>query len=103
MRFTITGNSFAYNQIRKMLSSVVEVASLGGDIEILKRSFDSKVMKHNNNVPAHGLILWRAYFDEYNARVRKNFEQGGMEKCYEIDLSPQILQEMELMRDSIVP
>ena len=40
VRFTITGNSFAYNQIRKMLSSVVEVASLGGDIEILKRSFD---------------------------------------------------------------
>jgi len=52
VRFSITGNSFAYNQIRKMLSSLVEVASLGGDIEVLKKSFDSKVMKHNNNVPS---------------------------------------------------
>ena len=53
-------------------------------------------MKHNNNVPAHGLLLWRAYFDEYNARARKNFEQGGgIDKCYEIILTPEILQEME--------
>jgi tRNA pseudouridine(38-40) synthase len=82
VRFSITGNSFAYNQIRKMLSSLVEVASMGGDIEVLKKSFDSKVMKHNNNVPAQGLILWRAYYDEYNSRARKNFEQGGTTENY---------------------
>ena len=88
VRFSIIGNSFAYNQIRKMLSSLVEVASLGGDIEVLKKSFDSKVMKHNNNAPAQGLILWRAYYDEYNERAKKNFEQGGTNQMYKIDLSP---------------
>ena len=86
-----------------MISSVVEVAGLGGNIEVLKQSFDSKVMKHNNNVPAQGLILWRAYFDEYNARVRKNFELGGMSQLYEIDLSEPVIKEMEAFRTSIIP
>lgn len=36
VRFAITGESFAYNQIRKMVSSVVETAGLGGNIDFLK-------------------------------------------------------------------
>jgi len=40
VRFAITGESFAYNQIRKMISSVVEAAGLGGNIDFLKGQFD---------------------------------------------------------------
>jgi tRNA pseudouridine(38-40) synthase len=68
-RFALTGNSFGYNQIRKMISSVVEVAALGGSVEILKQSFDPKLKKHNNNAPSQGLMLWSANFDNYNAKT----------------------------------
>lgn len=52
VRFAITGESFAYNQIRKMLSSVVETAGLGGSMEFLKGQFDPLLTKHNNNAPS---------------------------------------------------
>ena len=51
-RFTLTGKSFGYNQIRKMVSSVVEVAALGGSLDVLKESFDPLKAKHFNQAPS---------------------------------------------------
>ena len=52
-----------------MISSVVEVAALGGSLDILEQCFDPKLSKHNNNAPSQGLVLWRANYEEYNAKV----------------------------------
>jgi len=38
-------------------------------------------------------VLWRANYDEYNARVQKNVEQGHSRE-YKIEITDQILAEM---------
>lgn len=85
-----------------MISSVVETAGLGGNMEYLKGQFDPLVTKHNNNAPSQGLVLWRANYDEYNARVQKNVEQGHS-KEYKIDITDEIIAEMNKLQDSVVP
>jgi len=85
VRFTLVGQSFGYNQIRKMISAVVETQALGGDIELLKRSFDPKVKKHFNNAPSQGLMLWNASYAK---------ETG-------IDLLPETLEAMAGFRENV--
>ena len=85
VRFTLVGQSFGYNQIRKMVSAVVETEALGGDLEILKRSFDPKVKKHFNNAPSQGLILWSASYAQ---------ETG-------IGLAPETLEAMAGFREDV--
>lgn len=98
VRFTLTGNSFGYNQIRKMVSSVAEVAALGGSMDILRKSFDPKVMKHNNNAPSQGLMLWSANFDRYNEKL-KALASNGHSVEYNIGISDETYLKMDAFRE----
>lgn len=59
-----------------MVSSVVEVAALNGSMDILRGSFDPKMMKHNNNAPSQGLMLWSANFERYNDKLKVQAANG---------------------------
>jgi tRNA U38,U39,U40 pseudouridine synthase TruA len=55
-----------------MISSIVEVAAVSGDIEILKNSFDPKTKRHINNAPSQGLMLCKA---EYKEKIEVDQDQ----------------------------
>jgi len=61
----IKGQSFLYNQIRKMVGMVIYVIRKGLPIEVIKNSF-----KDNTFItplaPGNGLILQRVCYDHYN-------------------------------------
>ncbi len=48
------------------------------------------------------MVLWRANYDEYNARVQKNVEQGHSRE-YKIEITEEIQTEMTKLHDSVVP
>ena len=71
-------------------------------MNVLKESFNPKVMKHNNNAPSQGLMLWSANFERYNEKVKKLSEQGHAVE-YNVSYTEDILKKMEAFRESIIP
>ena len=70
----ITGQSFLFNQIRKMISAAVDLAREVVSEEKIQQSLKKNVRMIVNVAPAQGLFLDRSYFDLYN---RQKVQKGG--------------------------
>ena len=67
LKFKIKGQSFLYNQIRKMIGMVVEIMRESKDITFLQNSFLSNKMDIAK-APAEGLYLMKIDYSNYNDR-----------------------------------
>jgi tRNA pseudouridine38-40 synthase len=93
IKFTIIGQSFLYNQIRKMIGSIIEVCREMKDSTFLENSLLSNKMDIPK-APAEGLYLRRIDYTKYNDRkvTKKNL----------IFLSESDEREMEEFRTELV-
>lgn len=73
IKFKIIGQSFLYNQIRKMIGSIIEICRTCRDMEFLENSFLANKMDIAK-APAEGLYLRRIDYSKYNDRklTKKN-------------------------------
>jgi len=65
IKITLIGQSFIYNQIRKMVGMMINIISEGLEISMIKKSF----CKDKMNIwlaPGEGLLLDRLFFDGFN-------------------------------------
>lgn len=93
IKFKIIGQSFLYNQIRKMVGMVVEVCREGWD----KKFLENTVLANKMDIPkapAEGLYLYWIDFSKYNNRkqTKKN--------C--IDVSEETKKEMDDFKGELV-
>ncbi|EKX74327.1 tRNA pseudouridine synthase, putative [Theileria equi strain WA] len=66
VRITIVGQSFLYNQIRKMISMAIETyLNLAPKSTIAFSLFNNRIL-NTNIAPSEGLVLHHPYFDSYN-------------------------------------
>eukprot|EP00826_Nyctotherus_ovalis_P025536 TRINITY_DN197_c0_g3_i14.p1 TRINITY_DN197_c0_g3~~TRINITY_DN197_c0_g3_i14.p1 ORF type:complete len:328 (-),score=85.39 TRINITY_DN197_c0_g3_i14:16-999(-) len=65
IEFFIKGQSFLYNQIRKMIGMVTHVLRKGLPIEVIKNSFKDNLFI-TPLAPGDGLMLQRVCYDHYN-------------------------------------
>lgn len=67
----VVGQSFLFNQIRKMISMVVDVVRGAADEETFRKSFEKDKMSVNV-APAQGLFLDMSYYELLNKRNANN-------------------------------
>jgi tRNA pseudouridine38-40 synthase len=67
MKITLVGQSFIYNQIRKMVGMWINIISEGLDDFVIDNSFCANKMPIWL-APGEGLLLDRLYFDGYNKK-----------------------------------
>lgn len=73
IKFKIVGQSFLYNQIRKMIGGVVDMCREGRDFQYLENTFLANRVDVPK-APAEGLYLYRIDYSRYNDRkaTKKN-------------------------------
>jgi tRNA pseudouridine38-40 synthase len=73
IKFKIIGQSFLYNQIRKMIGAIIDICRTCRDMEYLENSFLANKMDIPK-APAEGLYLRRIDYSRYNDRklTKKN-------------------------------
>ena len=65
IRITLKGQSFLYNQIRKMMGAVIQICRWNLKAETLEHFFKGNAM-FVPTAPGEGLMLNRISFDNYN-------------------------------------
>lgn len=75
LKISIKGQSFLYNQIRKMISAVFLVMQYGIDESFIDRSFEEDYV-NIPNVPSEGLLLEKVGFDAYNKIILPQLENN---------------------------
>jgi tRNA pseudouridine38-40 synthase len=75
LKISIKGQSFLYNQIRKMISAVFLVMQYGIDEKFIDKSFEEDYI-NLPNVPSEGLLLEKVGFDQYNQVILPQLENN---------------------------
>lgn len=67
IKFKLVGQSFLYNQIRKMIGMVVSICRDVLDIKLIEKSFGDCFV-NTPKAPAEGLYLYRIDYSKYNTK-----------------------------------
>ena len=93
IKFKIIGQSFLYNQIRKMIGMIIDLMRFGKDMDYLKNSFLSNKYEIPK-APGEGLYLKYIDYSKYNDRK--------LNKKNNIFLTTEDEKEMEEFRNELV-
>ena len=93
IKFKIIGQSFLYNQIRKMIGMIIDLMRYGKDMDYLKNSFLSNKYEIPK-APGEGLYLKNIDYSKYNDRK--------LNKKNNIFLTTEDEKEMEEFRNELV-
>ena len=93
IKFKIIGQSFLYNQIRKMIGMIIDLMRFGKDMDYLKNSFLSNKYEIPK-APGEGLYLKYIDYSKYNDRK--------LNKKNNIFLTTEDEKEMEEFRSELV-
>lgn len=67
IKFKLVGQSFLYNQIRKMIGMIIDVIRENKTIESFEESFTNKIII-TPKAPAEGLYLYKIDYSKYNTK-----------------------------------
>ena len=93
IKFKIIGQSFLYNQIRKMIGMIIDLMRYGKDMDYLKNSFLSNKYEIPK-APGEGLYLKNIDYSKYNDRK--------LNKKNNIFLTTEDEKEMEEFRNELI-